>query len=56
MKIKADEFERRFDNGEDVTAYLEVEEARRPAIAIPSRPAARMKSSTIGTLYSGSST
>lgn len=32
MKIKADEFERRFDNGEDVSAYLEVEEARRPAI------------------------
>jgi hypothetical protein len=32
MKIKADEFEQRFDNSEDVTAYLEVEQARRPGI------------------------
>lgn len=30
--MKADELDRRFDNGEDVTAHLDLSKARRPAL------------------------
>ena len=30
MKTKADEFEKRFDRGEDVSRYLDLSGARRP--------------------------
>lgn len=30
--MKAEEFDERFDKGEDVTAYLDVSAARRPAL------------------------
>ncbi|MGI8631902.1 MAG: type II toxin-antitoxin system BrnA family antitoxin, partial [Solirubrobacterales bacterium] len=31
--MKAEEFDRRFDEGKDVTAALDVDQARRPAVA-----------------------
>jgi hypothetical protein len=30
--MKADEFDRRFDNGEDVTAHLDLSKVRRPSL------------------------
>jgi len=30
--IKAEEFDRKFDNGEDILEYLDLEKARRPAL------------------------
>ena len=30
MKVKADDFDKRFDEGEDVTMYLDLKKARRP--------------------------
>jgi hypothetical protein len=30
MKIRSEEFERKFDDGEDVTEHLDLSEARRP--------------------------
>jgi hypothetical protein len=32
MKIKADEFDRRFDEGHDVSEHLDVSKARRPGL------------------------
>ncbi|HSJ07401.1 MAG TPA: CopG family antitoxin [Longimicrobiales bacterium] len=32
MKIKADDFDRRFDEGEDVSDHLDVSRARRPGL------------------------
>ena len=34
MRMKATDFDKRFDNGEDITKYLEFSGARRPGQAI----------------------
>ena len=30
--MKAEEFDKKFDNGEDITDYLDIEKARRPGL------------------------
>ena len=30
--MRAEEFDKKFDNGEDVSAYLDIEKARRPGL------------------------
>lgn len=32
MKIKASEFDKKFDDGEDITSYLDMASARRPGL------------------------